>query len=253
MTIREAIRQQQKSIKNRSAKEQLAFFWEYYGIKTICLVAAVALLVAFIVSLATKKPYGFTGVFFGAAAQEDAQSYLSDFGRCAGIDPEDFELTVQLSPDIRMDQQITPEIYQSMEGFTAMVASNSVDCFAANRELFLYYAYMEYAVDLRTVLTGEELSRLAPYLHYIDGSLLAQQELEGDGYASAFSQRPDSAKPELMGDPIPVAVDLTAATNEFSNAYRFAGDGVLGICASTEQPQNALAFLRYCLGLSPAA
>ena len=54
-TIREAIKEQRKSIKNRSFKEQFSFFWEYYGIKTICLILAIAILIAFIVSMATKK------------------------------------------------------------------------------------------------------------------------------------------------------------------------------------------------------
>ena len=146
-----------------------------------------------------------------------------------------------------MDQQITPEIYQSMETFTAMVAAKSVDCFAGNDDLFLYYAYMEYALDLRTVLTQEELDLLSPYLHYIDGQLIEQQENANEGYANAYSQHPDSTKPELMADPIPVAISLNTATDAFKEAYHFGEEALIGICASSEQAQNALAFLRYCL------
>ena len=90
MTIREAIKEQRKSIKNRSLREQFAFFWEYYGIKTICLLLAVAALIAFIVTMVTKKDYAFTGVFFGSAAQNSAQSYLDAFGSHCGIDPEKY-------------------------------------------------------------------------------------------------------------------------------------------------------------------
>ena len=247
MTIREAIKEQRKSIKNRSPREQFAFFWEYYGIKTICLLLAVAALIAFIVTMVTKKDYALTGVFFGSAAQNSAQSYLDAFGSHCGIDPEKYEISVQCHPGIQMDQQITQDIYNSMEAFTAMVAAKTVDCFAGNDELFLYYAYMEYAVDLRTVLTLQELAQLSPHLRYIDGSLIAQQEANNDSLASAYSQHPDAAKPELMADPIPVAVSLNAATDAFKEAYHFADSAVIGICASTEQPENALAFLRYCL------
>lgn len=247
MTIREAIKEQQKSIKNRSPKEQLSFFWEYYGIKTICLLLACITVIAFIVSIATQKDYGFTGVFFGAEALDTSNSYLEAYGQAAGIDPSKYELTVQCRPAIFMDQQITPDVYQSMEAFTAMVAARSVDCFGGNTELFLYYAYMEYATDLRTVLTPEELSRLSPYLHYIDGKLIEEQEAADEGLASAYAQHPDSAKPELMADPIPVAVSLQAATADFKEAYLVPDDAVIGICANSEQAQNALAFLRYCL------
>lgn len=250
MTIREAIKEQQKSIKNRSLKEQVSFFWEYYGIKTICLILAAAALIAFIVSMVTKKEFGFTGVFFGAAVQDNSEGYLSQFGQASGIDPEKYEISVQCHLDIQMDQQITPEIYQSMEAFTAMVAAKSVDCFAGNDDLFLYYAYMEYALDLRTVFTPEELDQLSPYLHYIDGKRIEQQENANEGYTNAYSQHPDPANPALMEDPIPVAISLNAATDAFKEAYHFGENAVIGICASSEQAQNALAFLRYCFGLS---
>lgn len=250
MTIREAIKEQQKSIKNRSLKEQVSFFWEYYGIKTICLILAAVALIAFIVSMVTKKEYAFTGVFFGAQTQDSSDSYLEDFGKTAGVDLSKYELSVQCHLDIQMDQQITQEIYNSMETFTAMVSAKSVDCFAGNDDLFLYYAYMEYALDLRTVLTQEELDQLSPYLRYIDGKLIEQQENAGEGYANAYSERPDSTNPALMENPIPVAISLNAATDAFKEAYRFDENAVIGICASSEQSQNALAFLRYCFGLS---
>lgn len=250
MTIREAIKEQRKSIRNRSFKEQVSFFWEYYGIKTICLILALVALIAFIVSMVTKKEYAFTGVFFGATVQDSSESYLTQFGQASGIDPEKHEISVQCHLDIQMDQQITQEIYTSMETFTAMVAAKSVDCFAGNDDLFLYYAYMEYALDLRTVLTPEELNQLSPYLHYIDSKLIAQQENANEGYTNAYSQHPDSKNPSLMEDPIPVAISLNAATDAFKEAYQFGNNAVIGICASSEQSQNALSFLRYCFGLS---
>lgn len=247
MTIREAIKQQIKSIKNRSAKEQFSFFWEYYGLKTIALVIAAAVVIAFLVSMLTQKDYALTGIFFGAVPQDSAEQYLTSFGASAGIDPEKYELSVQCHLDIQMDGAITPEIYTSMETFTAMVATNSVDCFAGNSELFLYYAYMEYAADLRTVLTQQELDQLAPYLHYIDGALIAQQENNDEGLANAYSQHPDSTKPELMTEPIPVGISLNTATDAFREAYHFGEEAVIGICASSEHSANALAFLRYLL------
>lgn len=251
MTIREAIKAQEKSIKNRSLKERLSFFWEYYALKAFVLLIALITLIAFIISMATKKEYAFTGMFFGAEAQPSAETYLSAFAQTAGINQEDYHLTVQTGPDIHMDQQVSTEIYQSMEAFTAMVAAKSVDCFAGNPDLFLYYAYLGYATDLRTVLTAGELSSLAPYLYYVDAQLIREQEESDGGYADAYMQRPDPMKPELMTDPVPVAVSLDAAGEKFLSSYRFAGTRLIGICQSSSYPENALAFLRYCLSLNP--
>ena len=249
MTIREARKEQWQSIKNRSAKEKFSFFWEYYGIKTIALTIAAALAIAFVVSMIIKKEYAFTGVFFGAVPQNSSESYLEGFADEAGIDLKKYEFSVQCHLDIQMDQKITPEIYQSMETFTAMVSGNSVDCFAGNADLFLYYAYMEYAIDLRTVLTDQELTQLSPYLYYIDGTRIQQQEESNEGYANAYVNHPDPQKPELMDNPIPVAISLTAAGDAFHESYKIGENAIIGICASSEQSQNALAFLRYCLDI----
>ena len=53
-----------------------------------------------------------------------------------------------------------------------------------------------------------------------------------------------------MGDPIPVGISLSAATDAFHESYKTGENAIIGICASSEHSQNALAFLRYCLDLS---
>ena len=118
MTIRESIKEQEKSIKNRSFKDRFSYFWEYYALKTFALLLGLIVIVAFIVSMATQKEYVFTGMFFGGEAQPSAEEYLNAFGEQASIDPKKHTLTIQTGPDIRMDQQVSTEIYQHMEAFT---------------------------------------------------------------------------------------------------------------------------------------
>ncbi len=250
MTIRESIREQEKSIKKRSFKERFSFFWEYYALKTFALLAAVIVVIAFTVSMVLQKEYAFTGMFFGAVAQPSAEDYLDHFAKTANIDQNDYTLTVQTGPDIQTDQQISTEIYQSMETFSAMVSAQSVSCFAGNCDLFLYYAYLGYAVDLRTVLSSQELADLSPYLYYMDMKLLQDQEASDGGYADAYMQRPDPTKPEQMADPVPVGISVEAASDAFRESYHFNGTNLIGICASSEYPQYAQAFFRYCLSLS---
>lgn len=251
MTIRETIKAQAEAMKNRTLKERFSFFWEYYALKTFAALLALIIVVAFIISMATQKQYAFTGVFFGAQSQPGAEDYLTDFAHTANIDLKDYTLTVQTSPDIRMDQQISTEIYQHMETFSAMVAAQSVSCFAGNPELFLYYAYLGYTTDLRTVLSQQELEVLAPYLYYVDMHLIQTQEDNDGGYTDAYMQHPDPTKPELMTDPVPVGVSLEAANEDFLKHYHFTGTNLIGICKSSEYPQYAQAFLRHCLCLAP--
>ena len=250
MTIRESIRAQWEAVKNRSTKEKISYFWEYYGIKTVCILTAAVLLIAFIVNMVTQKEYGYTGVFFGATAQSTADTYLNNFAQAAGMDTDTYDLTVQSALDIRMDDKITDETYQAMQRFAAMVAANMVENIAADTDLFLYYSYLGYTVDLRTVLTGEQLTALEPHLHYIDGELLRQQENSEQGLTFDYGDCPDSKAPAAMTDPIPVGIDLSAATQAFHDSYIFACDTpVIGICASSKKVGFALSFLQYTFGL----
>ncbi len=249
MTIKDARKEQRESIKNRSLKERFSYFWEYFGMKTIAAVLAVVVVIAFIFTMATKKEYAFTGVFFGAQAQPHAEEYVKEYANSTGIDLSKYKVTVNCNPDIRMDQQVTQEIHDYMQTFASMVSTNSVDCYAGNEELFLYYAYLGYAADLRTVLTEQELAALAPYLRYIDNALIEKQEREDGGLTDAFFQRGDPTHPEQMEDPIPVGISLEVAEASFLAHYRFCEDGVIGICATSSFPKNAQAFLRYCMDI----
>lgn len=248
MTIRESIRSQWETIKNRSAKEKLSYLWDYYGIKAICALVALILLIAFVTNMATKKDYAYTGVFFGATQQ--SESFLSDFAKAALIDTEAYDLTVQTYLDIRMDDKITDETYQAMQAFAAMVAAGMVDNIAADVDLFLYYSYLGYTTDLRTVLTPQQLSELSPHLYYIDGELLRQQENSDNCLTFDYGNCPDPKAPEAMSDPIPVGISIRAATEAFQRTYTFSSkEPVVGICAGSEKPGTSLAFLEYALGL----
>ena len=250
MTIRETIREQWKSMKERPFKEKLSYFWDYYGIKSICLLIIIAVVISFIVSIVTQKESAYLGVFFGATPSGSASAFLEDFSEFAQIDRTVYDVTIQTSLDIRMDDKLTDETYQAMQSFAAMVAASMVDNFAADKDLFLYYCYLGYAVDLRTVLTEQELSQLEGCLHYIDGELLQAQENAEEGLTFDYGQCPDSKKPEAMTAPIPVGIDITAATAAFQESYTFGSQQtVIGICTGTLHPDTALLFLRFAFGL----
>ena len=213
MTVHEALRAQFKAMKNRPLKENIAYLWDYYGMKAILLLVVLILLIGQIVSMLSQKDPVFCGVFFGVSLQPESEDYLQNFANEAGIDPEHYELSVQVSPDIRPFDAVTEDEYYHMQRFTAMVSARSVEVIAANPDLYLYYSYGSYTYDLRNVFSPEELSALSAHLYYIDGELLA-------------------------------------TTQAFQNSYPFVTkDVMLGICLNSENLDNAQSFLRYALDL----
>ena len=250
MTIRESIKAQWESVKDKSTKEKLAYFWEYYGFRTVLILCIVSLAIYFAVDVITQKEYAYTGIFFGSKAQESADNYLADFARMEAIDTEEYEITVQSLLDIRLDGQVTEELYQTIATFTALVETNMVENIGAETNLFLYYSYLGYTADLRTLLTPEQLDTLAPHLIYMDAALIAEQQNTGEAPTIDYKNFPDPKDPDAMIDPVPVGIDLAAASEAFRNAYTFTSDSIaLGICSTTEKTETAINFILYVFEL----
>lgn len=250
MTIRESIKAQWESVKDKSIKEKLAYFWEYYGFRTVLILCIVSLAIYFAVEVITQKEYAYTGIFFGSKAQESADSYMADFAQMESIDTEEYEITVQSLLDIRLDGQVTEELYQTIATFTALVETNMVENIAAETDLFLYYSYLGYTADLRTLLTPDQLEAFAPHLIYMDAALIAEQQNTGEAPTIDYKNFPDPKDPDAMTDPVPVGIDLAAASEAFHNAYQFsAEDPVIGICSTTEKSETSVNFLRYIFDL----
>lgn len=242
MFIGKSRKENRKAIKNRSLREKMAYYWEYYGVKGICILLSLVILVVFVFDLAKQKEYAFTGIFFGAEAQPCASQYLEDYAKAASIDMSIYDIAVQCYPSVQVDAKITDEIYDDLETFVAMVAAGMVDCFAGNIDIFINYAYLGYFVDLRTVLSSAELVALSSYLYYIDEILQQEQDEE-----KSVTGYPDPTRPELMDAPVPVAISLKAATATFLETYDFREGAVIGICTCSLYPENALEFLRYSI------
>ena len=250
MTIRESIRAQWESIKDKNTKEKLAYFWHYYGFRTVLILCIVSLAIFFAVEVITQKEYAYTGIFFGSQKQESADRYMAEFAHREGIDTEEYELTVQSLLDIRLDGQVTEELYQTIATFTALVETNMVDNIASETDLFLYYSYLGYTADLRTQLTPEQLDALAPHLIYMDAALIAEQQNTGEAPTIDYKNFPDPKDPDAMGDPVPVGIDLFAASDAFRSAYTFSSNSVaFGICSTTEKNEIAVDFIRYVFEL----
>lgn len=253
MTIREAIRAEQKSMKNRSFQEKLQYFFEYHALKLGAILLAIVVVICFVVNFVTQKDTGYNAVFFGGWAQPSVDAFMEGFSRHIDLDMENYEVTIQDLPAVRLDNGGEGAAYPTLQSFATLAAAGMVDNMAADVDLFLYYGYMGHLVDLRTVLTPQQLQALSPHLYYIDQQLLEQQAESYDGLVFEFGKCPDPKAPEAMEDPIPVGLDISAATEEFQNCYQFVGTPVMGISISSQRPETAQEFLKYCFGLSAAS
>lgn len=249
MTMMEAIKEQWSMMKKQPPKERISYFLHYYGFITLCIIIVVAVLINYCVHLLTQTDPWVNGVFFNSATFEHTEQYLQDFSSDMGLDPKKEAAVIQTNFNYNLDSIITEETYQSAQVFLAMMASQEVDVEAAHMDLLVFHAYLGYLTDLRDHLPQQQLEALEPYLYYVDGYLI---ELDNQSDQSTFQYGvfPDPTKPEEMTDPIPVAIMMDAATEEFTHHYMFTGEGpAIGICASSARKDNALALIQYIFDL----
>ena len=90
MTIRESIRSHRDAVKKQSIKVKLAYFWEYYGIKTVVLLVIASILIYLFVHIITQKEPGNVGVFFGASEKSSSEAFLDEFARFANLNQENY-------------------------------------------------------------------------------------------------------------------------------------------------------------------
>lgn len=265
MSVAEEIREEQKkALGAMSAKEKIAYFWDYYKVHTLVVIIVLALTVTFIHQYVTNKDYGFYAALVNAGLTESnhelAEVLAEEFQEYAQIDPDEYlvyiDTSVSLSEDTGSQYAIS-----NQEKMLALVQVGAINAIVADTATFEKYAQNEYFYDLKTLMTEEELEKYGSYLYYTDGRTFA------DGYDDTYydeSERENPGalvinhrNPSSMEQPVAVGIILTednmiADIGYYSylanTKYDYQGypsDAVLGIPLTNKEPELAIRFLEY--------
>lgn len=241
MTSREAAIHNLKKLKGQPLKKKITYILTYFWIPITAIIAALVLVVSLICHWASIKPVALVLCCINTSTdQAMVNDYLQEFAQSQGIDTEEYDLESHIMY-IGMGGETS---YQHAEIFSAMLMAGSLDVIAADRDTVVRYAYQEAFVDVRDMLTPEQVKELEPHFLYIDLSRLDEMdEFSEDGY-----DYPDPSKPEEMVQPVPVAIALQPEW-EFTNAcYPYIySKAAVGISAAPKNAENAQAFLQYIL------
>lgn len=242
MTSRESAIYQLKKLKGQPLKKKVSYILTYFWIPITVVIATIIFSVSLIVHWATLKPTAFTLCCINSIADPaSVDSYLGDFAQACDIDTDEYSLTSQM---IYLGQGMESD-YQNAELFSVMMIAGDLDVVAAEDTILVRYAYQDAFVDLSERVTSEQMDALAPYLLYIDASLLEEM--------SEFSEEtptyPDPTKPEEMKQPVPVAIMLQPEWNLAKVCYPYThGDTAVSLTTNSKNSDNAQAFLQFVLG-----
>ena len=252
------IRQQQMKTKEMSAKGKLEYFWDYYKVHTIVAILVIFFAAMFIRDIVTAKDYNFYSILFNAR-QLSGDSLESAFSEYAGLDTENYECYIDASTGLSMTA-FTEYDMATVQKLMATIQIGDLDTVVFNSELFNNYAGNEMFLDLRTVLSKEELNTWKDYLYYIDYVEVAAEREDVDVEESpAEKDAADDERrqqeileetnrhrsPEGMAEPVPVGIFMEASPfAEKSGAYSDLVP-VFGFVSTSKRTETGKQFLEF--------
>lgn len=239
MTAREAARSEWKKLKGKPLKEKLIHIGTYYWPHILTIVVCLSVVISFISASVGNKESAFYAYFLNATALSDVQEqFEATFATYAGIDQDTYAVSIfpgstDLSGGVDMTAQFV----------AAQTAAGSLDALCAQLDDFLQYAYQDYFFDLRDILTPQQQLDWEPYLLYIDQTVFDAIAVGGlTSYAL-----PDPTQPELMEDPVPIAV-MIPQSSVIRQSYALPdGTVAIGIVVNSSHAETAVQFLEFLL------
>lgn len=247
-----------------SAKEKIAYFWDYYKIHTLVAIVVIIAAASFIYQYVTNKDYGFYAALVNASITDGnldlASTWAEEFQEYAAIDPDEYmvyiDTNIFLSDDIGSQYGVA-----NQEKMLALMQIGTVNAIVADTKTFEEYAQLEYFYNLEKLLSEDEIEKYRPYFYYTDAATFEQDD--DDTYYD-ITERPnpgalviDHRDPATMEQPVAVGIilsedNLLATAGYYAYLddpeYDYQGypsDAVLGIPITNEQPELVIRFLEF--------
>ena len=179
MAVRDEIREQRAKLKGQGFKAHWDYFWEYYKIPTIAGIAVLIFICILAKDILNKKPYAIYAMLLNCGGTQTQTTLQDGFTEYAGIDTskEDCVMDTMNSFDVaNMDSGTVA----TGEKIVAFMAGSDLDAVVADVSSFYHYSGQGIFMDLRDILTDEELKAVEDDLFYIDMGYI--NYLESDAY-----------------------------------------------------------------------
>lgn len=245
MPVMDEFREERDAIKQRSFKERLQYFFDYYKWHVVGGVVLIACAISLIHSLTSRKDWAFYGAFVNSYQTPQYDAFREEFADRAGIDLEEYDILFDSNMYIT-DNAFDQTNVDATERLTVYIAAGDVDVMASGPLVMNRYAYNGMFRDLRQVLPLELQEQLEPYYYYMDAALAAEIESAQDaGTAETAPSYPaDPSRTEDMQDPVPVGLYIQDCPR-IQEAFVFQEDDViLSVIGNVTEIDSILQFIR---------
>ncbi len=251
MPLMDEFKEERAQMKNQPFLKRLEYFWDYNKLPVILGLFLVIMLSGILYNVFTQKEVALWVAIVDCVRDDlPAEQYEADFIETLDIDTSKYD--VRLDASYQLVGSSTMADTSLSDALSVRVATGEIDAFLAGEAFFTSYTEIDAFVDLRTVLTPEQIAQYEDSFYYID---YARIENESDDQTSndlSYLSEVQPRNPESMEKPIPVGIYVTP-TEEFGKAYYFSKKEnlVFGIIYNHGNIDYITAFLDTMTGNQP--
>lgn len=252
MALMDEFKQERESVRRRTSKQKLIYFWDYYKWHTIIILVVIAFFSTLIYRAVTEPDMTLNGILlntFSESTENPTTTLVDDFMENQNLDASNCEVTLNTSLfyTVNSETDIQMSNYEAIQVLLSQSSTGELDFITGDERALTDLAYKEYLADLTEVLTPEQLALYEPYLLYVDWSVVEEIELAGkNNEDSSKIELPDSRNPEAMKEPIPVLIDISHA-EKLTEVYNYPFETLVFGIVNTENKDMTLKFLDYIL------
>ena len=253
MALRDEIKAGRKDLmENGTLKEKIAYFFDYYTLHTVIIAAVLIFATSFIYQQVTKPDIVLNGLLLNVLSFEEGdpvEDLRTGFMEYIDMDTKEYDMSLNSSLMINMgnaSQQSQVNDFEASQAMMVQCAAGAVDFISSPLKPILDYGYGDMLVNLKTVLSEEDLEKYEPYFLYVDLEVVNQKIEAADNNQNANDiPCPDPTKPEEMKEPIPVFIDVTTC-EKMKNIYHYSPDTLaIAVAVNAPNPDRISDLLAY--------
>lgn len=253
MTVHEQIMTQTEKMKDKTLKEKLYYFADYYKWPLLAIIVGVIIIVSIIKTIVTGKDYCFVAMLVNSS-NVDSEAMSEDFGEYAGLDLNKYDCYINAN-EVENLAGSNYSDYGVATRFAALLSAGDLDCVVFDSTVFNNKAVNDVFCDISKVLSEEDIKKFEDSFYYMDRAVIKKvnEDIAYDGayniergtYEEQLRDLEYHTDPEAMQDPVPVGIIITdcSMVQKIDSYYELIP--VFAITQNTSRIDTAIAFLHY--------
>lgn len=163
-SVNEEIRHQSKKMKDKPLKEKLSYFVEYYKWPVLAAIIIIGVLTSIIYTVVSSKDSCFYAMIVNST-NIDSEKLIEGFSTYAQLDTDHYDCLIEAnSSEV---PNATGMDMSTSTRFAANISTGELDIVIYDSENFDIKSSHDLFVDLRDILSKEEIQKYEPYFYYM--------------------------------------------------------------------------------------